>query len=46
MFKKLNNIGDCGIVCDFGNDVNHSVNTGVIKLFHHVTEQVLNLNLP
>ena len=45
MFKKLNNIGDCGIVCDFGNDVNHGVNTGVIKLFHHVTEQVLNGNL-
>ena len=22
MFKKLNNIGDCGIACDFGEEVN------------------------
>ncbi len=45
MFKKLSNIGDCGIVCDFGEEVNREINTSVIKLFHHVKRQVLNGNL-
>ena len=45
MFKKLNNIGDCGILCDFGDDVNRSVNTNVIKLFNHVKKEVANGNL-
>ena len=41
MFKKLNNIGDCGIVCDFGDEVNREINGNVIKLFHHVKREVL-----
>ena len=45
MFKKLNNIGDCGILCDFGDDVNRNVNTNVIKLFNHVKKEVANGNL-
>jgi len=45
MFKKLNNIGDCGIVCDFGDEVNKSINTNVIKLFHHIRKEVLKGNL-
>ena len=45
MFKKLNNIGDCGIVCDFGEEVNREINSNVIKLFHHVKEEVLKGNL-
>ena len=36
MFKKLNNIGDSAIVCDFGEDVNQSVNREVIKLFYYI----------
>ena len=40
MFKKLSNIGDCGIVCDFGDEVNQKINAGVIKLFHYVRQQV------
>ena len=39
MFKKLSNIGDCGIVCDFGDEVNQKINTDVIKLFHYVRQQ-------
>ena len=39
MFKKLSNIGDSAIVCDFGNDVNQSVNNGVIKLFDFIKKQ-------
>ena len=45
MIKKLNNIGDCGIVCDFGEEVNREVNISVIKLFNYVREQVSKGNL-
>jgi len=45
MFKKLNNIGDCGIVCDFGDEVNREINGYVIKLFHHIKKEVLRGNL-
>ena len=45
MFKKLNNIGDCGIVCDFGEEVSREINTNVIKLFHHIQNEVLRGNL-
>ena len=45
MFKKINNIGDCGIVCDFGDEVNRSINTSVIKLFHHIRKEVSKGNL-
>ena len=45
MFKKLTNLGDCGIVCDFGEAVNKKINTEVIKLFHHVRNEVLKGNL-
>ena len=45
MFKKLSNIGDCGIFCDFGDEVNQKINADVIKLFNHVRNQVLKGNL-
>ena len=45
MFNKLNNIGDCGIMCDFGDEVNRSINTSVIKLFHHIRKEVSKGNL-
>ena len=38
MLKKLNNIGDSAIVCDFGDEVNESVNNEVIKLFHYINK--------
>lgn len=41
MIKKLSNIGDCGVVCDFGEEVNQKINAGVIKLFHFIKEEVL-----
>ncbi len=34
MLKKITNIGDCGITCDFGDEVNKSTNKEVIKLFN------------
>ncbi|HIF61497.1 MAG TPA: carboxyltransferase domain-containing protein [Candidatus Pelagibacter sp.] len=39
MLKKLNNIGDSAIACDFGDDVNQSVNNRVIKLFNFIKKQ-------
>jgi|TARA_B110000881_G_scaffold216387_1_gene231883 inhibitor of KinA len=39
MLKKLNNIGDSAVVCDFGDEVNQSINNEVIKLFHYVKRQ-------
>ena len=45
MFKKLSNIGDCGIVCDFGDEVNRDINTGVIKLFNYIKKEVSAGNL-
>jgi len=45
MFKKLSNIGDCGIVCDFGDEVSQKINTEVIKLFHYVRQQTSERNL-
>ena len=41
MLKKLNNIGDSAIVCDFGDEVNQAINTEVIKLFHYIKKQAL-----
>ena len=40
MIKKLSNIGDCGILCDFGDEVNQNTNAEVIKLFDYVKQQV------
>jgi inhibitor of KinA len=39
MFKKLNNIGDSAVICDFGEEVNHTVNSNVIKLFYFIEKQ-------
>ena len=32
MLNKLNNFGDSAIVCDFGEEVNQSINNEVLKL--------------
>ena len=40
MLKKISNIGDCGITCDFGDDVNKKTNKEVIKLFNFIQESV------
>jgi inhibitor of KinA len=39
MLKKLNNIGDSAIVCDFGDEVNRPINNEVIKLFHYIKKK-------
>ena len=45
MLKKLNNIGDSAIVCDFGDEVNQSVNNEVIKLFHFYKKTICIKNI-
>ena len=40
MIKKISNIGDCGIACDFGDEVSKKTNTEVIKLFNFIQESV------
>ncbi len=40
MLKKISNIGDCGITCDFGDEVNKTINKEVIKLFNFVRDSV------
>jgi len=45
MLKKLNNIGDSAIVCDFGDEVNQSVNSGVIKLFNFIKKESASSNI-
>ena len=39
MLKKLNNIGDSAIVCDFGDEVNQKINNEVIRLYHYIKTQ-------
>ena len=40
MLKKISNIGDCGVTCDFGDEVNKKTNKEVIKLFNFIQESV------
>tara|TARA_Y100001970_G_scaffold288692_1_gene416712 strand:+ start:2418 stop:3107 length:690 start_codon:yes stop_codon:yes gene_type:complete len=40
MLKKISNIGDCGITCDFGDEVNKKTNKEVIKLFNFIQDSV------
>ena len=40
MLKKISNIGDCGIACDFGEHVNKETNKEVIKLFNFIQRSV------
>ena len=40
MLMKLNNIGDSGVVCDFGDEVNQLINDNVIKLFQYIKKEV------
>ena len=40
MLKKIINIGDCGIICDFGDEVNKETNKEVIQLFNFIKDSV------
>ena len=44
MFKTISNIGDSGVVCNFGEEVNEKVNSEVIKLFHFIKKKIFGWN--
>ena len=39
MIKNISNLGDAALYCDFGNEVNKSVNSQVIKYFKTIKEK-------
>ena len=41
MIKNISNLGDAALYCDFGNDVNKSNNSNVIKYFKTIKEKKL-----
>ena len=39
MIKNISNLGDAAFYCDFGNEVNKSINSQVIKYFKTIKEK-------
>ena len=39
MIKNISNLGDAALYCDFGNEVNKSINSQVIKYFKTINEK-------
>ena len=39
MIKNISNLGDAALYCDFGDEVNKSINSRVIKYFHNIKNQ-------
>ena len=40
MFKKIYNISDQGIICDFGNEINKEINAKVIGVFNYINNNL------
>jgi inhibitor of KinA len=38
MIKNISNLGDSALYCDFGTDINETVNSNVINYFNHLTD--------
>ena len=45
MIKKITNISDQGIICDFGEEVNKDINKKVISLFNYLKEKSNNVKV-
>ena len=41
MIKKISNLGDSALYCDFGNDVNQTINSRVIKIFRNLRKNTI-----
>ena len=41
MIKNISNLGDAALYCDFGDEVNKSINSLVIKYFKTLKEKIL-----
>jgi len=40
MIKNISNLGDAAVYCDFGPEVNETINSNVINYFNHLTDLV------
>ena len=40
MIKNISHLGDAAIYCDFGTEVNETVNSYVINYFNHISDLV------
>jgi len=38
MIKNISNLGDAAVYCDFGSEVNQTVNSKVINYFDHLSK--------
>ena len=41
MIKNISNLGDAAIYCDFGPEVNETINTNVIDYYYHLSNLVV-----
>ena len=42
MIKNISNLGDAAVYCDFGSEVNETINTNVINYFDHLSQSIKN----
>jgi inhibitor of KinA len=40
MIKNISNLGDAAVYCDFGSEVNETINTNVIYYFNHLSKLI------
>ena len=40
MIKNITNLGDAAVYCDFGTEINETINTNVIDYFYHLSKLV------
>ena len=40
MVKNISNLGDAAVYCDFGSEVNETINSSVIDYFHHISKLI------
>ena len=40
MVKNISNLGDAAVYCDFGSEVNETINANVIDYFHHISKLI------
>ena len=41
MIKNISNLGDASLYCNFGDEINHRINTNVIKYFKYIQKKKL-----
>jgi len=40
MVKNISNLGDAAVYCDFGSEVNETINASVLDYFHHIAKLI------